>query len=459
MRMFISCFRRISPIFKKIVSFNGFLLVVFLFLIISEQRCIKYCLFGVRMVSMGDILFFVVGFIFCAHCFKNGSFNDLRRRVFSFWYVFLPLFLLILLYLLPLFNLGNFSIRSFTLGGLGMFMVLSFLLLTKYREDEIVRSVFWYALITVFMFLLIYFCTCIFRYKPFIYGEATPALHFPFGSPSQAALFGNIVLMLGVGSVLSLGRTKWLYFIIPVMVIAIFQTGSRSCVWLLIFAWISFIILYFIFEKFIQIKKPLKSLHLVISTVLAIILLCVIGGQQSLRSISLLGVPMGALVSGSADSWRGEKWAMFSNQELDDRKMVTALSSKAIVFEATDFMAIVPVAKSVPPTTIFAKVVPSKTMQGSSHNIYLDFLASGGILALGLFVVFLFSLFMPLLRKIWQKRRAKSFPLYLSTGLAFFIIFGGFYSNPFLHLRFIWIFFGLVLAMLSLKSPYLDNID
>jgi len=417
-------FGKIRAFSSMILSFDVLLLATFLLLIFSEQKNIRYCFLGVRSISITDISFIMAGCIFVVSCFKDGRAKELIKMALSFWYILLPLFSLVLLYLVLPLNSGNFEINSYLLAGCSIFLVISFLLLSKYPEDEIVMFVFRYGLISVFFFLLMLICLFTLRFPPFYYGDGTPALHFPFNSPGQAAVFGSVILMLSVGSILALGKNKLLYVVVPIMAVAIPQTGSRSVTWLLVNAWIVFLLLYFLYEKFILNKKPLQSIHLVLCTVLSIIFLSVFAyDTQFLRSVSLFNTPIRELVSGAPDARREEMWK-------------------------TPFQA----------RPICSKISVTAT-QGSLHNIYLDLLASGGVLSLALFSIFLFSLLMPLLMAIGRKKASKNYPFYLSIGLTFFIILGGLYSNPFLHLRFIWVFWGLVMAILYQKNPRTVNTE
>ena len=391
MKVFICFLNKKSTIFNGTVFFKVLLLITFLSLIISEKKIIGYYLLGTRKASITDVLFFATAFIIFIDCLIKNKMSVFIRKILSILHVLFPLFILILSYLLLTFDSSNYLIDPYLLQGSAIFMIFSFLLLSKYQENKIIKFVFKYVLINAFLFLVIYLCTITKVSHIFIYGEGTPALHFPFNSPNQAALFASVLLMLGVGSALTLGKHKLVYIIIPVMLVVISQTGSRSIMYMLAITWIIFLIL---------IKKKFQHIYLILGTVLSVMLFFLFTDRQGLRSITFFKSSLPSLITGTSDPWRMKAWAMHSN------------------------------------------------VQTSVHNIYIDFFIDGGIYVLAIFIIFLLSLIVPLLFAIWRNRNSKNYPFYLSMGLAFFIILGSLYSNPILHLRFIWVFWGSGMAMI-----------
>ena len=85
--------------------------------------------------------------------------------------------------------------------------------------------------------------------------------------------------------------------------------------------------------------------------------------------------------------------------------------------------------------------------QVSLHNVYLDFFCYSNLFSFLLFIIFLFSMVIPLLRIARKNTDSKNHLFYAAICLSFFIILGAFYSNPVLELRYIWVFFGFAMAI------------
>ena len=93
----------------------------------------------------------------------------------------------------------------------------------------------------------------------------------------------------------------------------------------------------------------------------------------------------------------------------------------------------------------------------SLHNVYLDFWYYSSFFTLLFFIVFLISLMLPFLRVTRRSRKLKSFPFYLGVSLSFLLILGAFYANPVLQLRYIWVFFGLMMTIVYINIREYGN--
>ena len=408
----------------------------FFLLPFSEMRIIRYELFGPRSISPSDILFILFCFALLIHTLSKNRLIYVVRSVKPGWYIFGAGLVLILYNLSFIENsLQYTALRPFLLIGVMVFMILSFFVFIRLKENRIFMLIHHYATIIAifYLFLLILIRLSMYQgtiiYKEIFYGEGTPAFHFPFASPGQAALFGALILMLGAGAALTIRKHYILYLIVPVMILSIAQSGSRSVMFLLVYAWVSFIL--FQFTKIKSQNHDIKPLlHLLLSTCLAAILLFTTMDVQGKRSISFLSVPITNLITGKADPFRDQVWHDALKEQADEQ--VVDYNTVGTHKEQAD-----------------EQVVDYNTV--GTHNIYLEFLLLGGKLSFVLFVIFLLSLLVPVIILFLRNRGSPNQPMYSAMLLGLIIILGEMYAYPVLHLRFIWVFFGLVVAILFIE--------
>lgn len=384
------------------------------------MRIIRYEFFGPRLISPPDILFILFGFALLIHSLSKNGLIYIVRSIKPGCYIFGAGLVLILYNLFFIENsLQYTALRPFLLTGVMIFMILSFFVFIRLKENRIFILIHHYTTIIAifYLFFLVLIMLSMYQgtiiYKEIFYGEETPAFHFPFASPGQAALFGALILMLGAGAALTIRKHYILYLIVPVMILSIAQSGSRSVMFLLVYAWVSFIL--FQFTKIKSQNHDIKPLlHLLLSTCLAAILLFTTMDVQGMRSISFLSEPITDLITGKADPFRDNAW------------------HGALKGQAKEQV-----------------VVDSNTV--GMHNIYLEFLLLGGKLSFVLFVIFLLSLLLPVIILFLRNRGSPNQPMYLAMLLGLIIILGEMYAYPVLHLRFIWVFFGLIVAILFIE--------
>ena len=171
-------------------------------------------------------------------------------------------------------------------------------------------------------------------------------------NPNQAALFGGIVFLLGVGGTLSFKRTYLVYLIVPLSFLAITQTGSRSVTWLLIITWVAYVAMLAVVARTNRGWLGRAVMHLLISSIVTAALFVVSADAVGRRSVSLFSVPLVSIATGDADLYRGPLWR------------ATTLTQPAGETRAS------------------LKYI-------HSHNVYLDILVHGGIVILILFLVFM----------------------------------------------------------------------
>jgi hypothetical protein len=391
--------------FYNLFSYEGLLIIAFLLLSISERWYVRYQFLGRREIAAADILFFIVASLFLTRCIKNDGIRYITRKMRRIWHILLPLLLLILHHLV----FGSVSTSAaFRLVGLGMVMLISFLMLTKYSIDKIMEFISRYVLIFVVLFLLSYISTRILDAYGLLVKDPIYAAYglFPFEG-HQSGLFGIFILMLAVGVFLTNRKHYMLYWVVPIMFLVIAQEGSRTNNLLLVYTWIGFWVLFFAQEKFLLKKKLLGALHLILCTYLTIIILFLNFNSVMKRSFSYLTVSPIYLLFG-ADDVRKELWSHLSPYK------------EGVVM--------------------------------GTHNIYLDYFYYNGIFALMLFILFLFSLLISALIVLWRNRTSKNYPFYLAVCPIVLIVMGDLYVNTHIAVRFIWAFFGLVMALW-----YIDN--
>ena len=434
-------------IYYKRYLLNCILFLVFVLLIFSERKVIEYTFFGQRNISITDVLFIIFVPVYIGYQIYRTHIADLKVPVQVIGITLIPMGVLVFLF----FSCSNrpedlfraicgpdFPIRVYLLIGLSAFMALSSFALIKFNEKEIVKLVFWYTLGMSAFFFVHYLLVNerIFNFTYLFYGEGTPFLHLPFLSPVQAGLFGVIILLLGVGTTLVYGRLYLLYFLVPAMTLAIAQTGSRSVMLVYVYSWLGFMFLVFINRRLYrgQVKRYAK--HFTLVTVIASLLLFVLPGFSNKRAIEFFSESPISLLRGSPDkSFRGPLWAL-SLSEL--RKIVLEGKDKAgIETKAID-------------VSLKGEVGNLKNI--ALHNAYLDFLVYGGVSALVTFIIFLGLLCIQLGLLVWRKRKSEYYPLYTAIFMALMAIIVEFYANTILQIRYIWVFFGLVLALVIIDE-------
>lgn len=391
-------------------------------LVFSEWRAINYDLFGSRSASPIDFFILSGGIFYLVIMTKKYGVSYLLRQIFSLCYFLLPIALMIFLYndRSALSNIAP-SFTRYLLVGLVAYMLFSCLMLSKCPVKKILAYLMHYIFITSFFILLVYAITRFYPFKIFMYGEATPALNFPFGSPNQAALFVVLNFFLGIGVVLALRKFYFLYFFVPVMVLAVFQTGSRSMAILLVAGGVAFILLI-LFQWIYSKKCPWRELiNLLISLVLAAFMLFLTLDAQKERAISIFNSSFSNVVSGKIDPYRysiNKRWKW----------------SDVLVVE------------------------PKVELREGAHNAYLDLLLNWGKLSFISFIVFLLVLLFSLMSLLWHKRISTNYPLYSALLIGVGVIIGAIFVNPLLHLKFIWIFFGVSISFLLNKYSNYNHI-
>lgn len=397
--------------------FWGLVTLVFLLFVFSEWRAIDYQLCGSRSASPVDLIFLSGGVIFLVMLAKKNGANYLLRQIISLWYFLLPIALMVFFYndRSALSNVPV-SFTRYLLFGLSVYMLLPGFALARYPEKKILAYLMGYILIVTAFFLVIYVFTRAYPLKPFLYGEGTPSLNFPFGSPNQMAIFGVLNLILGVGVVLALRKFYFLYLIVPVMVLGVIQTGSRSLALLMIVGGGAFILL--ILFQWVLLKKCLwRGLaNLLFSMALATIVTFLSLDAQGERALSFI-YPSHSLdiASGKVDPFRNNMSKLWSSDS----------GMKGEIHE------------------------------GGAHNAYLDLWLNWGKLSLAGFIAFLLLMFFSSMRLLWHKRTAPSYPLYGALLISLGVIAGAIYGNPLLHLKFVWVLFGLIISFLLNK--YTNN--
>ncbi len=389
------------------------LATAFFSLSFTEWRVIDYQLFGPRSASFADVFFFTAAGFLLVIIARQDGFNYLLRQVAALWYLLLPILLMTFLYsdqasINPSFN-------RYQLYGCGAYMVLSGLVLARYAEEKILTYLTSYILVTAVFFLLMYVFVRFIPWQPFMYGQGTPALHAPFSSPNQAALFGVLNLMLGVGVSLAARKFYLLYLVVPIMTLVVFQTSSRSAVLLLIIGGVAFALLVlakWIYRKSCQWRE---LIHLLLSAALACTLLFMTLTPQSARPLSIFNYSVTEILTGKVDNYRNKLWSMMLLDGLSASRRETLL----------------PVG-----------------LEGGAHNAYLDLWLNWGRSSLFCFLAFMLVLLSPVVRLLWINRGSASYPLYAALLIGCGIIFGAIYANPLVHLKFVWVFFGLIISRL-----------
>ena len=371
------------------------LLVILFFLALSfsEWRTINYHLWGSRSASPVDLILLSVGAFFLVMLVKKRGGTYLLRQIFSLWHFLLPIALMAFLYTdqSALSNVTS-SFTRYLLLGLCVYMLLPGLVLARYPEKKILAYLMDYILIVTVFFLVVYVFTRFYPLKHFMYGMETPSLNFPFGSPNQAALFVTLNLILGVGVVLALKKFYFLYLIVPVMVLGVFQTGSRSLAMLLIMGGLAFILLI-LFQWIYSKTCPWRELiNLFLSVALATTALFLTIDAQSERALSIFNSNPVEIASGKVDDYRNNMnklWCSGSGLKTEitegsiEKGAMTPSGEKGTWWSCL-------LGKLVVEPMV---VEPMVALDGGMHNAYLDLWLNWGRLSFASFLVFLLVMF------------------------------------------------------------------
>lgn len=403
----------------KILLFSSYCLLIF-----SEVRTISYHLAGNRSTSIAELFFLVIG-ISCVVFIlikKKGRVSRQHVRIGMYLlYAFSGLSLIALF-----MGGGYYLLKPLFFGPLVAFFFLSYWLFSYVNEEKLYAYVYCYSIIMLILFIAQYiilmyvfnndsYYFAIFKYLA--YGEGRPSLHKPFSSPSQAGLYISIILFLMVGCTISKG-TRWpLYLLVPPAFLTLAQTGSRSVMLLVSVCWVAFVFFIFINRRYSTKQINTNVIHLMMCSllVLAVFNLDLFNSMARERSLSIFNLSALAIITGTGgadDSYRAKAW-------------------KETIQDA-----------------IYTSSYRTKRSRGSTHNIYLDFLKYLGPIPFLFFVGFAFWVFWKGVRLLFRTRRDPYYPFYLSLLISTVLVMGEFYANPVLHLRYIWVFFGLTTAML-----------
>lgn len=399
-----------------LVVLGSLVLVVF-----SERRNIAYDFFGPRRSSFAEITYFllIAGYVGYRAVTRQLERSSGTLRILSGFLT--PLLAISVLLWLTCANCPlNSPIRGFHFLGLTLLMGLIALAIDGFSKEELLKGVFLYALLMIVLLGSQYFVirwTDMADVSILRYGTGTSTLYYPFQSPNQAALFGGLVFLLGVGGALIFKRTYLLYLVVPLSFLAITQTGSRSVTWLLLITWVAYVATLVVVARTNRGWLGRAVLHLLVSSIVAVALFAVSSSVVGFRSVSLFFVSLASIVSGDADLYRGTQWA-------------------EIVHEPVSML----------PQNIGNYI--------NSHNVYLDILVHGGVVIFILFLVFMAAVLTLAVILAWVRRSSDSFPVYLSLLAAVMLVIGALYANPLIHMRYVWILFAVVIV---LYAKYLEE--
>ena len=434
-------------------------ILFFLALAFSEWRTINYHLCGSRSASPIDFIVLSGGAFFLVMQVKKTGGNYLLRQIFSLWYFLLPIALMAFLYTdQSALSDVKPSFTRYLLLGLTVYMLLSGLALARYPEKKILAYLMVYILIVTVFFLVVYVFTRFYPLKSFMYGMGTPSLNFPFESPNQTALFMLLNLILGVGVVLVLRKFYFLYLIVPVMVLGVFQTGSRSLAMLLIMGGVAFILLILFQWIYSKICPWRESINLLLSVALATAALFLTMDAQSERALSIFNFNLVEIANGKVDNYRDNANKLWrSGSGLKSEITEGSIEKGTCWSDLWDKPVVEPMV--VEPMVVEPMVVePMVALNGGAHNAYLDLWLNWGKLSFASFLVFLLVMFFSLMSLLWHKRTATSYPLYGALLIGMGVIVGAIYANPLLHLKFVWVFFGLIISfLLTRHSDYMPS--
>jgi hypothetical protein len=181
--------------------------------------------------------------------------------------------------------------------------------------------------------------------------------------------------------------------------------------------WVSFIAIFLVNRFEGGLARRRAGVHLIFSTLLAVVVVFSTIDDQGMRSLQFLSVDMKDLATGAVDPFRDQFWKTHVTKEGVESHPKEGVESD---------------------------------LRGL-HNVYFEFFLAGGKLSFLLFIIFQLSLLLGVIVIFLRKLRSPNNPMYLGILLGLVIILGELYANPVLHLRFIWVFYGLILAVISFE--------
>lgn len=393
--------------------FAGLFIIGLFLLPISQYGAVSYNLIVPRIVSIPDIILIFGGLGYVALSIRDKGISDIIHSHRLVWVPVAALTALTVHNLVFSRVSGIYSSASaFALSGGLVIFLFSFFAVGSVKKTSVIRLLYLYVTIMIagYFILLVFRELVVLKvimWEMPYYG----AISFPFSNPNQAALFGTLIMLLGVGAVLAARKFYLLYLAVPVMLLAIAQTGSRSVATLAILAMPGFVLAYILNRaQHLDGRPPL--VHLVLSYGLGLLLLVLAAAHAPYgagRAVSLfpllLTSPLG-LITGTVDSYRGETWR----------------GASEAIMAGTPFN----------PAVV--------------HNAYLEFALYAGWISLLLFVIFLASLLVLATTSVVKSRALVQWPLFMGILLGLLVTLGAIYVNPLMHLRYVWVFFGLATA-------------
>ena len=394
-------------------------ILITLVLVFFEWRSIHYQLWGGRSLSPVDIVFVLgLGLIFfhVKQRKKRGSIKQTFQAEIPIFLFSLPIVMMVLLYSnqSALINVTQ-SLPRFTLVGLAIYMVMTSLVIKRIPKIDLLRYLLGCELAVATLYLFVFIFTRL-SWSTFIYGEGTPALNFPFGSPNQAALFLALNLILGIGTALTLRKYLLLYYLTPIMIVGVFQTGSRSVTALLILGLAGLQSCILLRGMLINRFPKREIAHLILSTVFAGVCLFGLLDAQGTRALSVFGYNPVEIASGKMDSYRSEAW----NRAIETTSSYTDISGGIYC--------------------------PSPCEAQGLHNAYLDLWLNWGVLSLASFLIFLLVMLYCSGTLAWRSRDEIDFPIHAGLLVGVVLVAAAIYGNPLLHLKFVWVFFGIIIS-------------
>lgn len=427
--------------------------LMFLVLIFLEWRTIRFQMWGNRSISPADLFFLSgVGLLYFRESKKEGYLYPFKQTR-TLWYLLLPIVLMFLFYSNQTALGGvSASFPRFTLMGLTAYLVIVTVALMQVPKESLLTYILGFVLaVTTFTVFDFAFTRCL-LWKPFLYGEGTPALHFPFGSPSQAALFMLLNLILGIGAALALKKHYLLYYMTPILFIGTFQTASRSISYLLVIGLAGFLLLILL-RGLISKRFPWREItHMLLSTVLAVVCLFSTLDSQGIRALTIFAYSPEEIASGKIDGYRSEIWRqeltkLFVNENSAINSYygfgeVQGLHNNSAINLHYRFGELRELHNN--------GATDSHYRPGEArglHNAYLDIWLNWGIWSFLSFLVFVFFMLYLAIKSVWGNRNETDFPLYAALLSGVVVVVGAIYGNPLLQLKFVWIFFGLAVTL------------
>jgi len=401
-----SCYKRYFVLFIALVFFS---------LPFSEWRIFQYDLLKSHRLSFSDLLFLTSGiFMFVVLAWK-GRISIFARQLSSLWPLVL-LLLLMVMYFSDDTKITNSSISIYLIFGAILYMVLTTGLLLLLGNKNLFEYLRIYVLISAFLLIPIYVFTRFARLPLFMYGEGTKSLHFPFDNPNQAALFYVLQAILAVGILLWSKKLFWLYLVIPITILAAFQTGSRSGVLFLILSFFAFLVLFMLKWIFFKTRQLREISHFLLSSFVGSVLLFYTRTADNMRGLAIFRYNVFDMASGNVDTYRGDAWklaisALDGRGAMTGQDAVNAMSGQDAV-----------------------------NLGGGLHNIYLDLWLNWGLMSFLSFLAFFAVLCAWSLKMLWSHRLKDDAYLYGALLIGVAVIAASLYANPLLHLKFIWAF-------------------